>query len=221
VNSLAFFRETYKNKGPKWNCCPLKHRICLQALPATRIGAPKCKRFFSPASLMLCLGLLHPRCHWQDSRSYSQGARSCWPRTARAAVGLRGLKVSSADLRLRPPTRGCYLGWCGDECVPRSDYVAKLREDYDADTTVLDFGAADTPARINSWASAKTRHKLGDVLDTVDPFTSLLIVNSIYFKDVWHGPFERELTRDELFYPPRRPADKRSIHASGRFLFLL
>jgi serpin B len=90
--------------------------------------------------------------------------------------------------------------WCSHEWTPHSEYVAKIREHYDAEVVVLDFRGAETAARINTWVAAKTRGKIGSILSTIDPLTALLAINAIYFKDVWAEPFDRELTREELFH---------------------
>jgi serine protease inhibitor len=89
--------------------------------------------------------------------------------------------------------------WCSHERPPRSEYVAKIKEHYDAEVVALDFQGAETVARVNSWVSAKTRGKIGSILSTIDPLTGLLAINAVYFKGLWGAPFERELTRAESF----------------------
>jgi serine protease inhibitor len=57
---------------------------------------------------------------------------------------------------------------------------------------VLDFHGAEAAARINSWVSTRTRGKIGNIEDSIDPLTFLLAINAIYFKDLCGVPFERE-----------------------------
>jgi len=155
--------------------------------------------FFSPASVMLCLWMLHDGATGETRESMAKVLEVA--DLDPEAMQLAFVAIKSA-LQVYGPLQleAVYSVWCNQELAPRSEYVAKIREDYDADVVALDFRDAATAARINSWVSAKTRGKIGSILCTIDPLTALLAINAIYFKDLWSEPFERELTREELFY---------------------
>lgn len=156
--------------------------------------------FFSPASVMFCLWMLHDGATGETRESMAKVLEV-------ADLEPEALQLDFVALKsaLQPYGPGLQLQaanslWCSHERVPRSEYVAKIREHYDAEVVVLDLRDAETAARINSWVSAKTRGKIGSILSTIDPLTSLLAINAIYFKGLWGSPFERELTREELFH---------------------
>jgi serine protease inhibitor len=90
--------------------------------------------------------------------------------------------------------------WCNQTRTPRSEYIAKVKQDYDAEIIGADFGNPATVAQINRWVSEKTRGKIGSILTSLDRLAVLVAINAIYFKDLWEKPFERELTRQDLFH---------------------
>lgn len=156
--------------------------------------------FFSPASVMLCLSLLQEGAtgETQESMAKVLEVAGLEPKALQLTiVALKSaLQIEGPGLQLE----AANSLWCNQEWAPRSEYVAKVREGYDAEVLVVDFQRAETVDRVNSWVSAKTRGKIDSVLDTIDPLTALIAINAIYFKDLWDEPFERELTREESFH---------------------
>ena len=104
-------------------------------------------------------------------------------------VGRSGLQVEAANSI-----------WCNQGWEPSSEYTAKVKKNYDAEVMVLDFHDPGTVARINSWVSGKTHGKIDSILNSLDPLAFLLIINAVYFKDLWDRPFNRQLTREESFH---------------------
>lgn len=74
---------------------------------------------------------------------------------------------------------------------------------YHSEMEQLSFATAAEEARkhINMWVSKQTEGKIPELLsgDSVDPGTSLILVNALYFKGRWHQQFNRESTREMLF----------------------
>lgn len=165
------------------------------------IGEPKAENvFFSPASVMLCLCLLQDGASGETREAMAKvlEVAGLEPKELRPViVALKsalhfkapGLQLEAAD-----------SVWCNNRWTPRPEYVAGVREDYDAEVITLDFGKTEAVVRINSWVSAKTRGKIGSILSSLDPLSSLVAINAIYFKDFWGEPFNRLVTREELFH---------------------
>lgn len=156
--------------------------------------------FLSPASLMLCLGLLYEGAKGETRASIANvlGVDDLDPATLDSAmVDVKSaLRIQGVDLEL---TVANSL-WCSHECAPRSEYVNKVKNAYAAETFVLDFAAPEALAQVNSWISANTRGKIGSILSTVNPSTMLLVVNAVHFKDLWANRFGQEFTHDDVFY---------------------
>lgn len=80
----------------------------------------------------------------------------------------------------------------------RPEYLALLGSTYGAELTPVDFRHAHESARraINAWVDGKTNHLIPELLapPMVRPDTSLVLVNTVYFKGSWLYPFARTAT---------------------------
>ncbi len=120
------------------------------------------------------------------------------PKTLQLEVGaLRSaLQIESPGLKLE----AANSLWCDQRFRPRSEFIAAVREDYDAEVFGLDFGEDHAAATINAWIAEKTHGKIGNILSSLDPVTFLVAINAVYFKDSWSERFMPELTREEWFH---------------------
>ena len=140
--------------------------------------------FFSPASVLLCLCMLHAGAVGETKKAMEKvfgvgnGAQAL-----QSAIGaLRSaLQITGPGLQLE----AAQSIWHNSKWKPRSEYLAEIREEYDADVIPLDSLSDEMVARINSWVSAKTHGTIEGILSTLDSLTSLLAINAIYFKDLW------------------------------------
>jgi serine protease inhibitor len=156
--------------------------------------------FFSPASVLLCLFMLHEGAVGETKKAMEKvfGVAGMGPEALQSAIGtLRSaLRITGPGLQLE----AAQSIWHNSKWKPRSEYLAEIREEYDADVIPLDSLSDEMVARINSWVSAKTHGTIEGILSTLDSLTSLLAINAIYFKDLWDGPFNRNLTCEESFH---------------------
>ena len=156
--------------------------------------------FFSPASVMLCLWLLRDGATGETREAMTKVLEiaSLEPEVAQSLiVALKSaLQIGGDGLRLETTNSL----WCNNRWTPREEYVGAVKRDYDAEVSTLDFGEAEAVARINAWVSAKTAGKITNILGSLDPRSSLVAINTIYFKGSWASPFHREFTRDEPFH---------------------
>ena len=164
-------------------------------------GEPKAENvFFSPASVMLCLCLLQDGATGETREAMAKvlEVAGLEPKEFRPViVALKSaLQLEAPGLQLM----SANSVWCSNRRTPRPEYVAGVREAYDAEVVTLDFGRAEAVVRINSWVSAKTLGKIGSILSSLDPLSSVVAINAIYFKDFWSEPFNRAFTREELFH---------------------
>ena len=156
--------------------------------------------FFSPASVMLCLGMLLRGATGQTQEAIAKvlEVADLKPQELRTViVALKSaLRIEAADLLLQA---GNSL-WCNQQWPPCDEYLAGVREDYDAEVNILDFRQAEAVTRINSWVLKKTRGKIGSIVDWLDPLSSLVAINAIYFKDSWSKQFDPALTLEDSFH---------------------
>jgi serpin B len=92
------------------------------------------------------------------------------------------------------------------------DYVAILREDYAAEV----FRDADL-ATVSGWVKEKTDGKIDSILDQLDPLTTIVLVDVIYFKARWQRVFAASATHDETFHLLDGEAEVPTMHARSDF----
>jgi serpin B len=82
-------------------------------------------------------------------------------------------------------------------------YLDTIAEHYGAGLRTLDFVREPEQARqtINDWASEETEERIQDLLPpgSIDPMTTLVLSNAIYFKAAWAEPFMEDGTAEEDF----------------------
>jgi serine protease inhibitor len=93
-------------------------------------------------------------------------------------------------------------GQSGDSFLP--DYLRVASETYGADLKSVDFRGDAAPAcqTINSWVDSKTNHLITQLLspNDVNSNTSLVLVNTLYFKGTWQEPFLKAATSPADFH---------------------
>jgi serine protease inhibitor len=85
-----------------------------------------------------------------------------------------------------------------------SDYLRVASETYGADLKSVDF-RGDAPVAcktINTWVDGKTNHLIPELLspNDVNSSTSLVLVNTLYFKGTWQEPFLKAATSQADFH---------------------
>ena len=84
------------------------------------------------------------------------------------------------------------------------DYLSLLSRSYDAEADAVYFGTPEAAARIAAWIREKTREKvkISDDVLKFDADTLAVLINTIYLKDGWRTPFDKNLTEKGIFYGP-------------------
>ena len=152
---------------------------------------------------MLCLGMLLRGATGQTQEAIAKVLEvgDLRPEELRAVIAdlKSALQIEAPDLLIQ----AANSLWCNKQWSPCDEYLAGLREDYDAEVNTLDFRQAEAVTRINSWVSKKTSDKIGSIVDQLDPLRPLVAINAIYFKDSWSQQFDRALTREDSFHTNR------------------
>jgi serpin B len=82
-------------------------------------------------------------------------------------------------------------------------FLDTLAEQYGAGLSALDFASDPEAARlaINRWVSDRTERRIPELLQpgVINPFTTLVLTNAVYFDASWDAPFDPAMTREEPF----------------------
>lgn len=112
------------------------------------------------------------------------------------------------------------------------DFLDLTKKYYRVSVTPADYKKPE-PARkiINTWVEEKTNNKIRELIqkNILDPFTTLVLVNAIYFKGNWSSQFNKELTTNTPFWLspdksvriPMMAQKKKFLYAETRDLQIL
>ncbi|XP_055861434.1 serpin B4-like [Biomphalaria glabrata] len=85
------------------------------------------------------------------------------------------------------------------------EFIQETANEYFALTDHFEFSANEGPEKtINDYVEVKTGHMVKDVLepDTIDNYTVMLLVNTLFFNGTWNSPFNETETRKQDFQTP-------------------
>jgi len=100
----------------------------------------------------------------------------------------------------------------------RQDFIDVNRTYFDAEVRGLDFSSPDAVNIINRWVDENTHGKIKEIIDAIDPFAVMFLMNAIYFKGDWTFQFDKKLTTDDWFYKPDgSPVSCRMMTQEGSF----
>uniref|UniRef100_A0A8C4SQP1 Serpin peptidase inhibitor, clade A (alpha-1 antiproteinase, antitrypsin), member 10b n=2 Tax=Erpetoichthys calabaricus TaxID=27687 RepID=A0A8C4SQP1_ERPCA len=80
-------------------------------------------------------------------------------------------------------------------------FVNDTKEYFGAEVLKVNFSESqNAKAEINQYVSKMTQGRIEALLDSVDPQTKLMMLNSIFFKGKWKQPFNASDTEESRFY---------------------
>ncbi|XP_012782246.2 serpin A9 isoform X1 [Ochotona princeps] len=119
---------------------------------------------------------------------------------------IHSLNVSSSNLGLK---MGSVL-FLREELQLQASFVASVRRLYKSNVFSIDFSdTATAQQRINSYVKKETKGKVVDMIHSLDPLTTMVLVNHIFFKAKWTKPFNPTVTNMSF---PFLVGDKVPIH---------
>jgi len=84
------------------------------------------------------------------------------------------------------------------------EYLSLVKKHYGVSINSVDYKSAHETARrtINKWVQDETADRIKDLIQpgVLDPLTTLVLANAIYFKGKWANPFHPHNTSDGPFY---------------------
>lgn len=63
----------------------------------------------------------------------------------------------------------------------------------------------------------KTKGRIRNIVDSLSDEQRLMLINCVYFKGLWHQPFDAERTRDKVFHARRGDERRPFMHMRNRF----
>ncbi len=92
--------------------------------------------------------------------------------------------------------------WIRQEFEVLPSFIDVNQTYFDAEVNALDFNSPQAVETINGWVKEKTHEKIKKIINHIDPWEVLFLINAIYFKGTWTYQFDPELTFDDQFRLP-------------------
>lgn len=94
--------------------------------------------------------------------------------------------------------------YCEQTYPVLDNYLSLLKDNYEATIVSVDFmnNYESVRKQVNAWVERATQSKITDLLPkgSVNPLTTLILVNAIYFKGLWKSQFNTRSTRRSDFH---------------------
>jgi serine protease inhibitor len=144
--------------------------------------------FISPLSATIALSMAASAAHG-DTRAAMMNVLGLDPNMdpadqARQTIERLAQSDSNAQLELAQAV------WAQQGLPLSPTYLAKLRDDYKAQLSNLDFTSPTAPATVNRWVDNATHHKIQQLVTGFDPATVAYLVNATYFHALWAQEFK-------------------------------
>jgi serine protease inhibitor len=92
--------------------------------------------------------------------------------------------------------------WYRNNFAVEESFLNVNREYFDASVNPLDFNNPSSLNVINAWVAEKTKNRIEEIIDQIDPDHIMFLINAIYFKGIWTTEFVKENTLNRPFYLP-------------------
>jgi serpin B len=102
----------------------------------------------------------------------------------------------------------------------KTDFLERNKKFFEAEVRELDFSDPSAPSQINGWVESSTKGKIKEIIDKIDPYTVMFLINAIYFKGIWKFKFDKSETKERPFYAVGGEEMVPMMAQSGKFPYL-
>ena len=81
-----------------------------------------------------------------------------------------------------------------------ASYFDAVTEGFDAEVSELDFNDPGSKDVINTWVNEKTKGRIPEIIDAINPLDILYLINAVYFKGSWTTKFRAADTHSGSFF---------------------
>jgi serine protease inhibitor len=82
------------------------------------------------------------------------------------------------------------------------DFLQRNEDFYLAGAAELNFADPAAAGIMNAWVKENTQGLIEDIIEPpIDDDTIMFLINAVYFQGTWTEQFDKEATRDDVFYP--------------------
>ncbi len=92
--------------------------------------------------------------------------------------------------------------WFDQRYSPSEDFLQTNKDYFTAGVRKLDFADAGALEVINKWVADATKGTIKKIVESLEPDSPMVLINTVYFLSDWATAFEPDNTYDRTFYTP-------------------
>ncbi len=85
-----------------------------------------------------------------------------------------------------------------DGFAVKPDFLQKCQENFQSEANIAPFDQS-TVNQINQWVSDQTNHMIPAIIDQLEPYDAMVLVNAVYFDAKWQKQYEKKDMQDDTF----------------------
>ena len=170
---------------------------------------------FSPLSLSLAFAMLT---EGAEGETYKQLTEVFgWAGVTKEELGAFYKKMIAGLVTADPQVSFTSSNsfWAANDLDLLPRFTSLLKENFDAESYVVDFALAATLDKINAWCSEKTDGKIPRMLDELNPKLRLMLINALLYKAPWQYDWTVLQNRD--FHTGSATVRKDYLHAKREY----
>ena len=151
--------------------------------------------FISPASLAIALNIVYNGAGGETQEAIAKTLEL-------QGTNLQEINQANADLKasLKNPDPKVQLSianslWTKESIPFKPEFLQIIQNFYQAEVKNLNFSNPTAPSMINNWVNQSTNGKIDKIVDVIEPNTTFILLNAIYFKGNWTEQFPKEATQ--------------------------
>ncbi|MDH7603767.1 MAG: serpin family protein [Melioribacter sp.] len=90
--------------------------------------------------------------------------------------------------------------WHHNEFSVEQNFIEINKKYFNAEVNKIDFSNPVAKDIINNWVKEATNSKIPQIIDKINPEIVMFLINTIYFKGNWQYRFDKNSTREDIFY---------------------
>ena len=165
------------------------------------VSADKANSMFSPLSLNMALGMLSEGANGSTKEALDKYlGTSDYGRFAESYM-----KLAKENYNGKSGKDDNYFeianSFWGDDNFPfRQDYKDAVAQKFGAEIRNMDFAGADkVVSEVNRWVSDKTHKMIPTLLESIEPETAAILVNTVYFESAWSDKWKYNEDNKDTF----------------------
>ncbi|MCK5125361.1 MAG: serpin family protein [candidate division Zixibacteria bacterium] len=157
--------------------------------------------FISPLSVAVALGMAYNGAEGQTKEEIAEVLESAGLSLNEFNESYLGIQKILTQLDPDVIMRIANSIWYRQDLTIASDYIANVKDYFNAEIYGVNFMHHATADSINNWINVNTSGMITKMIDPpIDPAVITMIINAIYFKGSWTNPFDTAQTDSTIFF---------------------